>query len=214
MNNDIFKNLWFQDKLYKPQHFGKLVYAWGEIVEKDNCPEKVITKIRCEEWDGESLDNKDNATFIEAINKEGDIVFIYNADANMLATPNAVFHFVGNDLNNILKTTLGDSVKDFYKGAKLKDYKFRKAKEKFIKDYLFDYNGQNYYAVKKKFITYEEYYGNTKLQCQDIEYTLYDGKFLITVLVDGFAGNSKVTDKRKCKLSDIDKKLKKFNIKL
>lgn len=240
MKNKLFKKLWFQSKIYKPEYFNKLVYIWVkevDIKDIDIDTSKVefkyngvwtdengnnilgktiiqylkVTKVLANNWNGETLDNDCNANIIEAIDKNGSIIFIYNATTRILIANNTTYENV--PVERIIEL-LKDSAFNFYTGKKRKEYKLKQEKIQFLRNKCLEWKGGLFYIIKKKQQQYELPHGHNDGIIYDYAdvYTVYDGKFLGEIYIDRYS--QKISRTVEVNIPRIDEQLKKYNIKL
>ena len=244
-NKDFFKDVWFQKYIYKPQNFGKLVFIYAEEFDKDHKDPQVVqvdygqcvtiegeqkvfhehtykyykvSRVVCEAFDGEIIhyDSFDAANFIELIDKEGNVIFIYNVNNRLLCTQKGTFH---NVTMNMILDLIGDDAASFFTGKKLETYNIRKERAAFIENSLLTYNGGLYYILKHDYesVCLGGSHNDARIYNKFNKYLCYDGGHLYEIIHtdnDCLKAYEEFTPIHFCVIPDVDEKCKKFDIKL
>lgn len=211
MENDLFKCFWFQKQVYKKQNYGKIIFIHRIVASDKNFS---TISIHISDWDGEDIKNSKIATFIEAIDSSGDIVFIYNAPDKILYANNNTYYECCLDK---IPEIVGDSAHKFFKGSKLEEYNFKVEKENFITNKLLNFEGGLYYILskEKKTICIGGSHNDSPIYDTLDEYLVYDGVSLYKILykenLPDYTTRVKI---HSCTISNIDRECKKYNIEL
>ena len=206
MMNDFQKEcrkIWFQKDANIEYFKDRIFYIWAN----DN-QEVINTEVK--EWDGETILNND-ATFIEAIDKDDIILFVYNSTNRMLYIDGKIF---GNVKPDKIPELLGNKAYKFFKGKRLEKYREDLYKEEFVKNCFWD-GHKRYYIVKfKEYIkTHSGSHNDPSFSSYVKEYILYDGNNLWKLIEDSclYPERTLITS---CKKPDIDALCQRYNVKL
>lgn len=211
MENNLFEDFWFQKQVYKKQNYGKIIFIHSISTSDKNSS---IVSINFSDWNGENIKSSEDATFIEAIDNTGDIVFIYNVPDKILYANNNTYYEC--QLNKIPEI-VGDSAHRFFKGDKLEEYNFKIEKENFITNKLLNFKGGLYYILSQEKETICIGGSHNDLPSYDTftKYLVYDGTSLYKILYEQHRPYySTCTKIHPCIMLNVDKDCEKYNIKL